>query len=198
MTPVKQMPARVLQIRLDVCRQARCPHQADYADPCAACPAGHWGPWIRCPENEPPPPRTEIPDPPRATETKGGPGSELKRLLGRVGIHPRPGCACRSIARVMDQRGPDWCAQNIEKIVGWMRKEAGKRSFPYAKALAAVVTRYGPSWAQGAAVWLGSRRFLFAAWAARLAVRLAIKQARNRALKAGKSVDPSTRPNRGE
>ena len=34
-------------------------------------------------------------------------------------------------AAEMDARGVEWCEQNIEVIVGWLREEAGKRGLPF-------------------------------------------------------------------
>jgi hypothetical protein len=49
-----RMPAHIESIRRDCCAQAHCLHTPDFADPCAACPDGHWGPWMRCETEEPP------------------------------------------------------------------------------------------------------------------------------------------------
>lgn len=31
----------------------------------------------------------------------------------------------------MNTRGPDWCAENIDTIVGWLREESEKRKLPF-------------------------------------------------------------------
>jgi hypothetical protein len=31
----------------------------------------------------------------------------------------------------MDRLGVDWCEQNLEKIVGWLKEEAIKRKLPF-------------------------------------------------------------------
>ena len=67
----------------------------------------------------PPPPPTQ------------GPGTELKKLLSRVGITASPDCSCNARARLMDERGIEWCEQNIDEIVGWLREEASKRGLPF-------------------------------------------------------------------
>lgn len=58
----------------------------------------------------------------------GKPGTELKRLLSWFGQYATTGCGCVKHANVMDQRGCDWCEQNIETIVGWLKEEASQRS----------------------------------------------------------------------
>jgi hypothetical protein len=60
-----------------------------------------------------------------------GPGTELKKLLSRVGITSTPTCSCNARARTMDERGCDWCEANIDEIVGWLREEATKRGLPF-------------------------------------------------------------------
>lgn len=60
-----------------------------------------------------------------------GPGTELKKLLKRIGITSSPTCSCNRRAAEMDARGIQWCEQNIEMIVGWLREEAGKRGMPF-------------------------------------------------------------------
>ncbi len=82
-------------------------------------------------------------------------GYELEKILAAHWIVPDPaaknahkgligkdgeGCKCLEHAREMDREGPDWCAENIEKIVGWMKDEAKRRGWKvfshlYAKRL---------------------------------------------------------------
>jgi hypothetical protein len=58
----------------------------------------------------------------------GGPGSELRKMLGSIGIHPRgEKCKCNERAQEMDERGPEWCAENIESILDWLEGEAKTR-----------------------------------------------------------------------
>ena len=63
--------------------------------------------------------------------TTAGPGTELTKLLARVGITAKPGCSCKQHASQMDAWGPDGCEANLEKIVGWLRHEAQKRRLPW-------------------------------------------------------------------
>jgi hypothetical protein len=75
------------------------------------------------PGHEPPPAA-----PPAPTH---GPGTELKKLLKLVGITASPDCSCNARARTMDEQGCDWCEQNLDEIVGWLREEAAKRGLPF-------------------------------------------------------------------
>ena len=70
-----------------------------------------------------------------------GAGTELKRLLHWLGIVPTFGCGCGVKASLMDERGPDWCLENMDMIVGWMEEEATKRQLPYTRAGARVLVR---------------------------------------------------------
>lgn len=71
----------------------------------------------------------------------GGPGTELKRLLSLAGFTEVPGCKCNERAKIMDLRGVEWCEQNIDKIVGWLREEATKRRLPFLDAAGRVLVR---------------------------------------------------------
>lgn len=60
-----------------------------------------------------------------------GAGTELKKLLGKIGIHASATCSCNGRAFVMDMNGIEWCESNTEMIVSWLREEAEKRKLPY-------------------------------------------------------------------
>lgn len=90
------------------------------------CPHGkEWG-------DDPPPPE------PPPTE---GPGTELKRLLAKMGIHASPNCACNAMADRMNREGGKWCLENIDIIVDVMRGEAAKRGLPFVSAIARAMVR---------------------------------------------------------
>lgn len=73
------------------------------------------------------------PAPPPATleDHPDGPGTILSKMLSKIGIHSTPNCSCRRRAMEMNTRGPDWCAENIDMIVGWLREESEKRKLPF-------------------------------------------------------------------
>lgn len=66
-----------------------------------------------------------------AFATAPGPGTEMKALLSRIGITASPNCSCNKRARIMDEKGCDWCEAHIDEIDGWLAEEAGKRKLPY-------------------------------------------------------------------
>ena len=85
------------------------------------------------------------PDYPRERASQCRAGEELKGLLGRLGIAAKPECKCLGRARLMDQKGCDWCWENLETISGWLEEEAKSRGLIYShaagKALIALAIR---------------------------------------------------------
>ena len=71
-----------------------------------------------------------------------GPGTELKKVLGKLGLRERPGCKCNSRAREMDHRGLAWCETNVETIVDWLREEAQAQGLPFVDIGARMLVKY--------------------------------------------------------
>lgn len=65
----------------------------------------------------------------------GGPGTELKKILGKFGIVASPKCSCTQRMKIMNDKGNEWCRENIDYIVGWLEEEAHKRKLPFMKFL---------------------------------------------------------------
>ena len=70
-----------------------------------------------------------------------GPGTELKKLLKKVGITATPTCSCNARARTMDINGCDWVEANEATVVGWLREEATKRGLPFLDAAGRVLVK---------------------------------------------------------
>lgn len=70
-----------------------------------------------------------------------GPGTELKALLKTIGITASPTCSCNKRARIMDEKGCDWCEEHIDEIDGWLAEEAKKRKLPYISAVGKTLIR---------------------------------------------------------
>lgn len=70
-----------------------------------------------------------------------GPGTELKKLLARVGIVATPTCSCNARAAEMDRQGVEWCEANIDTIVGWLREQATDRGLPFLDAAGRMIVR---------------------------------------------------------
>lgn len=64
-------------------------------------------------------------------ENPAGAGTQLKRLLSKVGIKASDTCSCTARATKMDEMGIEWCEQNITEIVGWLKEEAARRKLPF-------------------------------------------------------------------
>jgi len=85
-----------------------------------------------CGQKAAPTPTAVVPPPtPIAQLNLAGPGTQLKRLLSKVGIKATPNCSCNARAKKMDEMGIEWCEQNITEIVGWLKEEATKRKLPF-------------------------------------------------------------------
>ena len=72
-----------------------------------------------------------LPSPAVAFGVPHGPGTELKKILARVGITATPDCSCNARAAEMDRQGVEWCEGNIDTIVGWLREQAEARGLPF-------------------------------------------------------------------
>lgn len=72
---------------------------------------------------------------------KTGPGTQLKKLLSYIGIKATPNCSCNHRANIMDYHGPEWCEQNIDKIIGWLKEEADKRQLLFVDSLARLLIK---------------------------------------------------------
>lgn len=70
-----------------------------------------------------------------------GPGAMLKKQLKKIGIHATEQCACNARAAMMDALGCDWCEQNIDTIVGWLREEAARRKLPFIELFGVFLIR---------------------------------------------------------
>ena len=72
----------------------------------------------------------------KGTFYPNGPGTELKTILSGMGFKERQGCSCGSYAATMNAKGPEWCLNNLEKIVDWLAKSAKQRELPFSRMVA--------------------------------------------------------------
>lgn len=79
-----------------------------------------------------------------------GAGTELKKLLAKIGINATPTCSCNKRAQIMDEKGVQWCKDNIDTIVGWLREEAEKRKLPFVDVAGKLLVRRAISLAEKA------------------------------------------------
>ena len=75
--------------------------------------------------------------------TAHGPGTELSRLLKRLGISPTPTCQCRAKQQEMDAWGCDEASrpERIEEVVAVMRAEAEARGLPFLDVAGRMLVR---------------------------------------------------------
>jgi hypothetical protein len=76
-------------------------------------------------------PTAGLPNPFAEPKPADGPGAYLKKYLSRIGITATPTCSCNAKARHMDDMGIEWCEQNLDTIVEWLKEEAEKRRLPF-------------------------------------------------------------------
>jgi hypothetical protein len=75
-------------------------------------------------------PVTPQPEPP------AGVGSQIKKILSRVGVKATKSCGCNQKARDIDRMGKKWATNNKQKIVGMLKEEADKRHLPFSPTAA--------------------------------------------------------------
>jgi hypothetical protein len=79
---------------------------------------------------------------PTMEENPHSPGTVLSTMIKSLGIHMSDSCSCKRHALAMNEQGNDWCEQNIDTIVGWLRDEAKRRGLPFVDMIGRImVTR---------------------------------------------------------
>lgn len=72
-------------------------------------------------------------------EDPNGPGTVLSKMIKSLGIVMTDSCSCRRHAIEMNSRGNDWCEQNIDTVVGWLRDEAKRRNLPFVDMIGKIM-----------------------------------------------------------
>lgn len=70
-----------------------------------------------------------------------GVGTELKKLLSKIGIKASPTCSCNHKAKIMNMKGILWCENNIDTILSWLKEEATKRKLPFVEYAAKLLIK---------------------------------------------------------
>jgi hypothetical protein len=70
-----------------------------------------------------------------------GPGTILSNMLKKIGIKSGPNCSCMKHALEMNEKGADWCEQNLETIIGWLKEESSKRKLPFVETVAKLLVK---------------------------------------------------------
>jgi hypothetical protein len=79
--------------------------------------------------------------PPTLEQNPYGPGTILSSMIKKFGIHITPDCSCMKRALSMNKEGPDWCEQNIDKILEWLKEESKKRKIPFIGPAAKILVQ---------------------------------------------------------
>jgi len=79
--------------------------------------------------------------PPTLEQDPNGPGTILASMFSKIGIKSTPTCSCRRHALEMNQKGVEWCENNISTITGWLKEESKKRKIPFVEPIATMVVK---------------------------------------------------------
>lgn len=71
-------------------------------------------------------------------ENPNHPGTVLSKMIKSLGIKMTDSCSCKRHALQMNDLGNDWCEQNIDTIVGWLRQEANNRKLPFIDSIGKI------------------------------------------------------------
>jgi hypothetical protein len=122
--------------------EARCVERGYTLDEVLPCVVSQDGDeWTIDTESEFYPRVSRLPEP--APIPTSGPGTELSKLLKRIGIEPTPTCQCRAKQQQMDAWGPDECErpERIDEVVAVMREEATARGLPFLDVAGRLLVR---------------------------------------------------------
>lgn len=67
------------------------------------------------------------------------PGSILASMFSSIGIKAGPQCSCKRHALEMNRKGIEWCENNMDTILGWLKEETEKRKLPWVETVARMV-----------------------------------------------------------
>lgn len=70
-----------------------------------------------------------------------GVGTELKKLLSKIGIKATENCSCNHRAKLLDMNGIEWCENNMETIIGWLKEESERRNLPFIEYVAKTLIK---------------------------------------------------------
>ena len=70
-----------------------------------------------------------------------GPGTILTNMISSMGIKSTANCSCRRHALEMNEKGVEWCENNMPTILGWLKEESAKRHLPYIESVASLIVK---------------------------------------------------------
>ena len=72
-------------------------------------------------------------------ETPNYPGTLLSKMIKSLGFVMSDNCSCKRHALEMNDKGNDWCSENIDTVVGWLREEAHRRNLPFIDTIGKIM-----------------------------------------------------------
>jgi len=72
-------------------------------------------------------------------ENPNGPGTVLVKSIKSLGFAISDSCACKTQLLEMNDKGTDWCVENITKIVSWLKVQAQNINIVFIDSVAKVI-----------------------------------------------------------
>jgi hypothetical protein len=72
-------------------------------------------------------------------ENPNGPGTVLVKSIKGLGFVISDSCACKNQLLEMNDKGADWCVENITKIVSWLKIQAQNINIVFIDSVAKVI-----------------------------------------------------------
>lgn len=140
---IATVPPSVVRIRESHCR-GKC--DVDPADPCVACPNGHWGSYVRAPAATIAIVSIHRRRSERANESRSTsiarPGDLLSWMIFKATGQKAANCGrCRDRIRQMNEWGWIQCFRNRRLIIAWLMHEASLRGINMSGQSAAALFR---------------------------------------------------------
>jgi hypothetical protein len=72
-------------------------------------------------------------------EYPNSPGTVLSKMIKSLGFTMSDSCSCKRHALEMNDKGNDWCSENMDTIIGWLREEMTRRNLPFIETIARLM-----------------------------------------------------------
>jgi hypothetical protein len=72
-------------------------------------------------------------------ENPNGAGTVLAKMIKNLGFTISDNCACKRHALEMNAKGNDWCVENLDTIVSWLKEETKNRNIVFIDMVARLM-----------------------------------------------------------
>jgi hypothetical protein len=72
-------------------------------------------------------------------ENPNHPGTVLAKMIKSLGFTISDNCQCKKHALEMNEKGNDWCVENIDTIVSWLKEETRRRNIVFIDMVAKLM-----------------------------------------------------------